>query len=148
MLVEVEFVLFFILGDQYGNILYLYERDCFIQRRYQKVVEIVFAVYLDFQFRVRFIGDFVKFVKQVKGRGVRGQFFMWRQGVCFCRFVLSFCRRRFRGQGLFGCLLGSREVQGDRFCEDGGGIFLEDGGLMRGFWDFCCLIVEVLGLEV
>ena len=28
-----------VLGDQYGNIVHLFERDCSIQRRYQKVVE-------------------------------------------------------------------------------------------------------------
>ena len=28
-----------ILGDKYGNIVHLYERDCSIQRRHQKVVE-------------------------------------------------------------------------------------------------------------
>ncbi len=29
-----------ILGDQYGNIVHLYERDCSVQRRFQKVVEV------------------------------------------------------------------------------------------------------------
>ncbi len=29
-----------IVGDNYGNIIHLYERDCSVQRRYQKVVEI------------------------------------------------------------------------------------------------------------
>ena len=29
-----------ILGDEYGNIVHLYERDCSIQRRFQKVVEV------------------------------------------------------------------------------------------------------------
>ena len=29
-----------ILGDNYGNIVHLYERDCSVQRRFQKVVEI------------------------------------------------------------------------------------------------------------
>src|SRR5690606_4637670 len=29
-----------ILGDQYGNLVHLYERDCSVQRRFQKVVEV------------------------------------------------------------------------------------------------------------
>ncbi len=36
-----------ILGDQHGNILHLHERDCSVQRRYQKVVEIAPSVALD-----------------------------------------------------------------------------------------------------
>lgn len=35
-----------ILGDKYGNIVHLYERDCSVQRRFQKVVEIAPCVTL------------------------------------------------------------------------------------------------------
>ena len=35
-----------IFGDSHGNIVHLYERDCSIQRRHQKVVEIAPSVSL------------------------------------------------------------------------------------------------------
>jgi pyruvate carboxylase len=40
-----------ILGDQHGNVVHLYERDCSVQRRYQKVVEVAPAMHLNPQIR-------------------------------------------------------------------------------------------------
>ena len=40
-----------ILGDQHGNVVHLYERDCSVQRRYQKVVEVAPAMHLDRKIR-------------------------------------------------------------------------------------------------
>uniref|UniRef100_A0A8C5PX54 Pyruvate carboxylase n=1 Tax=Leptobrachium leishanense TaxID=445787 RepID=A0A8C5PX54_9ANUR len=54
-----------ILGDKYGNVIHLYERDCSIQRRHQKVVEIAPAAQLDPQLRDRLTHDSVKLAKQV-----------------------------------------------------------------------------------
>lgn len=30
-----------IIGDNYGNVVHLFERDCSIQRRYQKILEVI-----------------------------------------------------------------------------------------------------------
>ncbi|XP_069500890.1 pyruvate carboxylase, mitochondrial [Ambystoma mexicanum] len=54
-----------ILGDKYGNVIHLYERDCSIQRRHQKVVEIAPAAQLDGQLRDRLTHDSVKLAKHV-----------------------------------------------------------------------------------
>uniref|UniRef100_A0A671QLM0 Pyruvate carboxylase n=1 Tax=Sinocyclocheilus anshuiensis TaxID=1608454 RepID=A0A671QLM0_9TELE len=54
-----------ILGDKYGNVIHLYERDCSIQRRHQKVVEIAPAAQLDPHLRDRLTSDSVNLAKQV-----------------------------------------------------------------------------------
>uniref|UniRef100_A0AAR2KJD2 Pyruvate carboxylase n=1 Tax=Pygocentrus nattereri TaxID=42514 RepID=A0AAR2KJD2_PYGNA len=54
-----------ILGDKYGNVIHLYERDCSIQRRHQKVVEIAPAAQLDPQLRDKLTSDSVNLAKQV-----------------------------------------------------------------------------------
>uniref|UniRef100_A0A673ZDU6 Pyruvate carboxylase, mitochondrial n=1 Tax=Salmo trutta TaxID=8032 RepID=A0A673ZDU6_SALTR len=54
-----------ILGDKYGNVIHLYERDCSIQRRHQKVVEMAPAVQLDPHLRDRLTADSVNLARQV-----------------------------------------------------------------------------------
>uniref|UniRef100_A0A8C4R484 Pyruvate carboxylase n=1 Tax=Eptatretus burgeri TaxID=7764 RepID=A0A8C4R484_EPTBU len=54
-----------ILGDKLGNVVHLFERDCSIQRRHQKVVEIAPALQLDTGLRDRLTADAVKLAKQV-----------------------------------------------------------------------------------
>ena len=52
-----------ILGDRHGNILHLYERDCSVQRRHQKVVEVAPAVGLDHRIRRGLCEDAVKLAR-------------------------------------------------------------------------------------
>src|SRR5262249_15147151 len=44
-----------LVGDQHGNLVHLYERDCSVQRRHQKVVEIAPAVDIDADVRRRLL---------------------------------------------------------------------------------------------
>ena len=53
------------MGDGSGNVVHLYERDCSIQRRHQKVVEIAPAHMLDPTVRQRMLDDAVKLCKHV-----------------------------------------------------------------------------------
>ncbi|MDX2153544.1 MAG: pyruvate carboxylase [Bryobacteraceae bacterium] len=52
-----------ILGDRLGNILHLYERDCSVQRRHQKVVEVAPAVNLAPHIREGLAADAVKLAR-------------------------------------------------------------------------------------
>ncbi|XP_062488473.1 pyruvate carboxylase, mitochondrial isoform X1 [Pezoporus occidentalis] len=54
-----------ILGDQHGHVVHLHERDCSVQRRHQKVVEIAPAVRLQPQLRERLASDAVRLARQV-----------------------------------------------------------------------------------
>lgn len=57
-----------ILGDNYGNIVHLYERDCSIQRRHQKVVEYAPALCLTDEQRKNICDDALKIARSVKYR--------------------------------------------------------------------------------
>ena len=54
-----------ILADNYGNIIHLFERDCSIQRRNQKVVEIAPAPLLDEGLRQQLFRDAVAFAREI-----------------------------------------------------------------------------------
>lgn len=54
-----------IMGDQYGNVVHLHERDCSIQRRHQKVVEIAPAFALPLEVRKNICDAAVKLMKNV-----------------------------------------------------------------------------------
>ncbi|WP_424188684.1 pyruvate carboxylase [Actinokineospora sp. G85] len=54
-----------ILADGVGNVIHLYERDCSLQRRHQKVIEIAPAPNLPSELRDRICQDAVKFARHI-----------------------------------------------------------------------------------
>ncbi|KAI9821609.1 MAG: pyruvate carboxylase [Thelocarpon impressellum] len=57
-----------LLGDNLGNVVHLYERDCSVQRRHQKVVELAPAKDLPQETRESLLNDAVRLAKSVKYR--------------------------------------------------------------------------------
>ena len=57
-----------ILGDHHGNLLHLYERDCSVQRRHQKVVEVAPAASLDQGIRSELCDAAVQLARKAKYR--------------------------------------------------------------------------------
>ncbi|MEU6357117.1 pyruvate carboxylase, partial [Streptomyces sp. NPDC047072] len=54
-----------ILADGQGNVIHLYERDCSVQRRHQKVIELAPAPNLDPALRDRICADAVRFAREI-----------------------------------------------------------------------------------
>ncbi|GJM32570.1 MAG: pyruvate carboxylase [Saprospiraceae bacterium] len=54
-----------ILGDKHGNIVHLYERDCSVQRRFQKVVEIAPCITLPISVKEKLYAYAIKLAKAV-----------------------------------------------------------------------------------
>ncbi|MCM0621313.1 pyruvate carboxylase [Nocardioides bruguierae] len=54
-----------ILADGQGDVIHLFERDCSVQRRHQKVVEIAPAPNLDPELRERICADAVRFAREI-----------------------------------------------------------------------------------
>ncbi|MCL1885011.1 MAG: pyruvate carboxylase [Defluviitaleaceae bacterium] len=64
-LVEPKHIEIQILADKHGNIVHLYERDCSLQRRYQKVIEIAPSVSVNPETLNKIYTDAVKIAKEV-----------------------------------------------------------------------------------
>lgn len=54
-----------ILADNHGNVIHLYERDCSVQRRHQKVIELAPAPNLPAELRARICSDAVAFARHI-----------------------------------------------------------------------------------
>ncbi|WP_330577750.1 pyruvate carboxylase [Alkaliphilus serpentinus] len=54
-----------VLGDQYGNMVHLYERDCSIQRRHQKIIEFTPSITITQEKRKEICNDAIKIAKAV-----------------------------------------------------------------------------------
>ncbi|KHD38760.1 pyruvate carboxylase [Clostridium acetobutylicum] len=54
-----------VLGDKYGNIVHLYERDCSVQRRHQKVIELTPAVSMSEEKRLEICEDALKIARSI-----------------------------------------------------------------------------------
>ena len=55
-----------ILGDKHGNVVHLHERDCSVQRRHQKVIEIAPSVELDEKVRHELCAAAVRLCSEIK----------------------------------------------------------------------------------
>ena len=58
-----------ILGDQYGNVIHLLERDCSVQRRHQKLIEEAPSPFISAETRKKMGRDAVKLAKSVEYEG-------------------------------------------------------------------------------
>jgi pyruvate carboxylase len=54
-----------ILADRHGNVMHLFERDCSLQRRHQKVIELAPAPNLSEELRAKMCSDAVAFAREI-----------------------------------------------------------------------------------
>jgi len=64
-LVEPKHIEIQVLADQHNNVIHLFERDCSVQRRYQKVIEYAPAVSVSKEILMNLYNDAVKIAKEV-----------------------------------------------------------------------------------
>jgi len=54
-----------ILGDEHGNVVHLFERDCSVQRRHQKVIEVAPCISLSEEMRLKICNAAASFMKEI-----------------------------------------------------------------------------------
>ncbi len=59
-----------LLGDHHGNLVHLFERECSIQRRFQKIVEEAPSVFIDEELRKKLYSAALKIGEKVRYRGL------------------------------------------------------------------------------
>lgn len=69
-----------VFGDAAGNIYHLYERECSVQRRHQKVIEEAGAAKLDALIRQRMLAVAVEIAQQAKYKGAGTIEFLYQDG--------------------------------------------------------------------
>ncbi|KAF8316749.1 pyruvate carboxylase [Clavulina sp. PMI_390] len=70
-----------LLADGVGNVVHLFERDCSVQRRHQKVVEVAPATHLPEESRSAILNDAIKLAKSVNYRNAgTAEFLVDQQG--------------------------------------------------------------------
>lgn len=70
-----------LLGDKYGNVVHLFDRDCSVQRRHQKVIEFTPSLCINEEQRQAICNDAVKLAKSMNYRGAgTAEFLLDKQG--------------------------------------------------------------------
>lgn len=71
-----------LMGDEHGNVVHLFDRDCSIQRRHQKVIEIAPAPNLDPKVRENILDDALKIARHVNYQNAgTAEFLVDQQGA-------------------------------------------------------------------
>ena len=101
-----------IMADNHGNMVHLYERDCSVQRRFQKVVEVAPSLGVPEETRQQLYDYALRIAKEVDYNNVGTVEFF---GGCFVECVFH------RGESAgAGGTYGDGDDYGDRYCEEPG----------------------------
>ena len=69
-----------VIGDSHGNFVHLYERDCSVQRRNQKVIEEAMAPGIDNDEKVKLFETVINAIKKMGYLGLGTLEFLYHEG--------------------------------------------------------------------